>query len=89
MFIRATIMLQRIEDAIIVPAMALTHRDDREGVFMVDADGKTARWQVVEPGIRQGDRLQVSGAALSGQVVVLGQQLLDDGSEMRIVEAGQ
>lgn len=89
MFIRATIMLQRIEDAIIVPAMALTQRDDREGVFMVDADGKTARWQVVEPGIRQGDRLQVSGAALSGQVVVLGQQLLDDGSEMRIVEAGQ
>jgi hypothetical protein len=69
--------------------MALTQRNDREGVFMVDADGKTARWQVVEPGIRQGDRLQVTGASLSGQVVVLGQQLLDDGTELRIVESGQ
>lgn len=89
MFIRATIMLQRIEEAIIVPAMALTQRNDRAGVFLVDADGKTARWQTVEPGIRQGNRLQVSGAALSGQVVVLGQQLLDDGSELRIVETAQ
>ena len=89
MFVRATVMLQRIEDAIIVPEIALTRRDDREGVFIVDADGKTARWQVVEPGIRQAGRLQVTGAALSGQVVVLGQQLLDDGSELRIVEGGQ
>jgi RND family efflux transporter MFP subunit len=86
MFIRATVMLQRVEDAIIVPELALTQRDGREGVFMVDTDGKTARWQVIEPGIRQDGKLQVTGAALSGQVVVLGQQLLDDGSELRVVE---
>ena len=86
MFIRATVMLQRVEDAIIVPELALTQRDGREGVFMVDADGRTARWQVIEPGIRQGEKLQVTGATLSGQVVVLGQQLLDDGSELRVVE---
>jgi len=86
MFIRATVMLQRVEDAIIVPELALTQRDGREGVFMVDADGRTARWQVIEPGIRQDGKLQVTGAALSGQVVVLGQQMLDDGSELRVVE---
>jgi RND family efflux transporter MFP subunit len=86
MFIRATVMLQRVEDAVIVPELALTQRDGREGVFMVDADGKTARWEVIEPGIRQDGKLQVTGAALSGQVVVLGQQLLDDGSELRVVE---
>jgi len=86
MFVRATVKLQRVEDAVIVPELALTQRDGREGVFMVDADGKTARWQVIEPGIRQGGKLQVTGAALSGQVVVLGQQLLDDGSELRVVE---
>jgi RND family efflux transporter MFP subunit len=89
MFVRATVMLQRVEDAVIVPELALTRRDDRDGVFMVDADGKTARWQVVEPGIRQDGKLQVKGAALSGQVVVLGQQLLDDGSELSIVEVRQ
>jgi RND family efflux transporter MFP subunit len=87
MFVRATVTLQRVEDAVIVPELALTQRGDREGVFMVDADGRTARWQVVEPGIRQGGRVQLVGAGLSGQVVVLGQQLLDDGSELRIVEA--
>jgi len=86
MFIRATVRLRRIEDAVIVPELALTRRDDRDGVFLVDADGRTARWQVVEPGIRQGGRVQVTGAELSGQVVVLGQQLLDDGSELQIVE---
>jgi len=89
MFIRATVMLQRVENAVIVPELALTQRDDRQGVFMVGEDGKTARWQVIEPGIRQGGRVQVIGAQLSGQVVVLGQQLLDDGSELRIVEAAR
>ena len=86
MFIRATVMLQRVEDAVIVPELALTQRDDRLGVFLVDSDGKTARWRVIEPGIREAGRVQVVGGGLSGRVVVLGQQLLDDGSELRIVE---
>ena len=47
-------------------------------------DGR--RWHVVEPGIRQGGKVQVTGAGLSGQVVVLGQQLLDDGAELQVVE---
>jgi RND family efflux transporter MFP subunit len=89
MFVRATVMLQRVEDTVIVPELALTRRDDRDGVFLVDTDGKTARWQAVEAGIRQDGRVQLKGAALSGQVVVLGQQLLDDGSELRIVEVRQ
>jgi len=86
MFIRATIILQRVDNAVIVPELALTRRDDRDGVFLVDADGHTARWHVVEPGIRQDGRVQVEGEGLSGQVVVLGQQLLDDGAELQIVE---
>jgi RND family efflux transporter MFP subunit len=86
MFVRASIILRRVDDAVIVPELALTRRDDRQGVFMVDSDGRTARWRVVEPGIRQGGRVQVSGEGLTGQVVVLGQQLLDDGAELRVVE---
>jgi multidrug efflux pump subunit AcrA (membrane-fusion protein) len=79
-------MLQRVVDAVIVPELALTRRDDRLGVFLVDPDGKTARWRVIEPGIRQNGRVQVVGGGLSGRVVVLGQQLLDDGSELRVLE---
>jgi hypothetical protein len=46
-------------------------------------------WRPVQVGIRQGDRLQISGEGLQGRVVTLGQQLLDDGSAIRIVDAEQ
>lgn len=86
MFARATVMLRRVEQADIVPQQALTTRDGNDGVFMVSADGSTAVWRRVEAGILQGDRQQVSGEDLSGRVVVLGQQLLDDGSRVRIAD---
>jgi RND family efflux transporter MFP subunit len=89
MFARATVMLQRVEDAVIVPEHALTERNDQQGVFLVDSDGATAKWQTVRTGIRQGDKVQVLDGNLSGRVVVLGQQLLDDGSALRIVEEAQ
>jgi RND family efflux transporter MFP subunit len=89
MFIRASVMLQRVDNAIIIPEQALTRRNDQQGVFVVNPDDETARWQVVETGIRQGERIQVTSPRLSGQVVVLGQQLLDDGSALRIVEVAK
>ena len=85
MFVRATISLQRIENAIVVPEPALTRRDDSDGVFLVAEDGRTARWQTVRTGIRHAGRVQIVDPELAGRVVVLGQQLLDDGSELRIV----
>jgi len=84
MFIRTTVMLDRAEDAIIIPENALTRRDDRLGVFLVAEDGRSVRWHELTVGIRDGERVQVIGEALSGQVVTLGQQLLDDGSPIYI-----
>ncbi len=84
MFVRATITLDRIADAVIVPREAITRRDDRTGVFVVADDGKTVSWREVRTGIREGDRLQVEGSDLAGRVVTLGQQLLDDGSTITI-----
>ncbi len=84
MFARATVILERVEQAVIVPEQALTTRDSRNGVFLVSADGATAQWRVVQPGIQQGARVQVTGEEIAGQVVVLGQQLLEDGSPIRI-----
>jgi RND family efflux transporter MFP subunit len=86
MFIRATIELEREPDATIVPEKALTERDDRTGVFVVRDDGRRVRWQEIEVGIRQHDRVQVKGSDLSGRVVTLGQQLIDDGSDITIHE---
>ncbi|XAM00178.1 efflux RND transporter periplasmic adaptor subunit [Phycisphaeraceae bacterium D3-23] len=80
MFIRATAVLGRAEDALIVPEIAVVMRDDRPVVFVVDAAGGSVRLVPVELGIANGGRVQVSGKGLGGRVVTLGQQLLDEGT---------
>jgi len=84
MFIRATVVLARVPEATIVPEQALTIRDDRSGVFIVSEDGRSVAWREVKVGIREGDRVQVEGQGLSGRVVTLGQQLVNDGSLITI-----
>jgi hypothetical protein len=55
------------------------------GVFIVNDEKSVATWQDVEVGIREGDRVQItSSQPLSGRVVTLGQQLIDDGSAITI-----
>ena len=84
MFIITDVVLARVPEATIVPEQALTKRNDRSGVFIVSEDGKSVVWREVQVGIRQGERVQVEDEGLSGQVVTLGQQLLDDGSSITI-----
>jgi len=91
MFVRATIELDRATDALIVPEPALTARSDRRGIFVVNPAGTTVSWREVTPGIRSNGRVQLLGpgaAELSGRVVTLGQQLIDDGSAI-IIPADQ
>lgn len=80
MFVRATVVLDRVDDATIVPEQALVRRDGQDGVFVIAADGKTVSWREVVVGFRRDGRAQVSGDGLTTQVVTLGQQLLDDNS---------
>ena len=85
MFIRAAVVLEKVPDAVIVPEKALTRRNDHSGVFVVaDDSSRKAVWREVEEGIREGGMVQVKGDGLSGQVVTLGQQLLDNGSVVSI-----
>ena len=84
MFIRATVVLDRATEATIVPEKALTTRDDRIGVFVVNEDGRSVVWREVRVGIREGNRVQVEGEGLTGRVVTLGQQLVHDGAAITI-----
>ena len=84
MFIRATVVLDRVRQATIVPEQALTTRDDRIGVFVVSEDSRSVAWRQVTVGIREDNRVQVIGEGLSGRVVTLGQQLVNDGSAITI-----
>ena len=85
MFIRATIVFKKMEDALIVPEQALTKRDNKDGIFVVSDDHKTVRWCPVRVGIRENEKVQIEREGLTkGLVVILGQQLLDDGSSIFI-----
>ncbi len=84
MFIRATVVLNRVPEATIVPEQALTTRGEKTGVFIVSDDGRAVSWREVRVGIREGDRVQVDGQGLLGRVVTLGQQLVSDGSAITI-----
>ncbi len=84
MFARATVTMERVAETIIVPQQALATREGRPGLFVVMEDGKSVAWREVEVGIRDGERVEVAGEGLRGQVVVLGQQLLGDGSPIVI-----
>ena len=84
MFIRVIVVLDRVAETTIVPEHALTKRGDQAGVFVVQEDGRSVAWRTVTVGIREGNRVQVEGEGLSGRVVILGHQLVDDGSPITI-----
>lgn len=87
MFVRATVVLDRVEDATIVPRTAITRRQDRDGVFVLSEDGGSVRWQPVELGVESARQVEVkNGSDLGKWVVTLGQSLLDDGSRVRLPE---
>jgi RND family efflux transporter MFP subunit len=88
MFIRADVVVRRVEDAVIVPAESIVTRADMRGVFLVAPDGEYAQWRAVTVGIREGDRVQVTGDGIQGWVIKLGQQLIQDGSAINVVDAG-
>ncbi len=86
MFVRATVTLQRVAEAVIVPEQALVTREGKNGVFMLAENGRSVSWREVQVGIRQDGRVQLTGDELQGRVVVLGQQLLDDGAAVLLPE---
>lgn len=87
MFARISVLLDAADDAVIVPATSLAQRGGRTGVFVLDGQGEqtVARYVPVEVGLRDGDRVQVIGEGVTGRVVTLGQQLLEDGAAVRVV----
>jgi RND family efflux transporter MFP subunit len=87
MFIRATITLDHVEEAVAVPEAALTKRGEVEGVFLVEASGEKVTWLPVETGMRTRGWVQLLSPSISGRVVTLGQHLIDDGAVIRIVSS--
>ena len=88
MFIRARIEFARHEDATVVPFKALAKRNGTQGVFLADVKARKAHFVPVTVGIIDGERAEVLEPALSGQVVTLGQHLLEEGSPITLPSDG-
>lgn len=86
LFVRVEVVLERAESVAIVPEQALAKREGQDGVFVVDAEGSQVNWRPVTLGIRHAQQVGIAGEGLRGRVVVLGQQLLDDGSAVAIAD---
>jgi len=80
LFVRVEVVLRAVADAVIVPEQALVRREDGTGVFTLGAERASVAWRAIEIGIHERGRVQVTGGDPGAEVVVLGQQLLDDGS---------
>ncbi len=86
MFIRASVALAHKNEATLVPEQAVTTRDGETGLFLIDASGSAVSWRTIETGLHAEGRVEVMDSQLSGDVVVLGHQLLVDGAAVLVVE---
>jgi len=64
MFIRTTVVLDRIADVTIVPGQALTKRDDKDGIFVVNDDGQSVAWREVNV-VTLGQQLVEDGSKIT------------------------
>ena len=86
MFVRVRITLDRLESATRVPEIALARRKDQNRLLISDPETHTVSWKPVEVLFLDDGRCAIQPESLSGQVVILGQHLLEDGSEISIVD---
>ncbi len=85
MFLRANIVKERVDNAIMVPLYAIISRSDKQFVYVVDGD--KVRRQPVELGIIEGWQIQVTNGLVSGdEIVIEGHRDVDDGQQINIVK---
>ncbi|MFQ3621302.1 MAG: efflux RND transporter periplasmic adaptor subunit [Spirochaetales bacterium] len=85
MFIQAEVEYERKSQALLLPEVSLVTRNEQTGVFLVKPQEGKVQFVPVQVGIREGGRVEILSPALSGQVVIAGQHLLQDGSAVIVV----
>lgn len=86
-FVGIEVDLEEVEGAIVVPEDAVTRKDGRRGVYLIedpDSERVTVSWVPITEGVRSEGLVQVLEPEISGQVVTLGQHRLSDGAAVRI-----
>jgi RND family efflux transporter MFP subunit len=87
MYARVDLLVAERPDALVVPRNAVVSVDNRRGVFVVNDDGSTVRFQEVTTGIENQERAEIlTGLDEGMQVVTTGAAGLRD--DARIIVAG-
>jgi len=82
MFARVQVRIAEKEQAQVVPSAALVRRNGQQGVFVLEQDKPEVRYMPVTVGIFNNEWAEITSPAIQGQVVTLGQHLLEDGSQV-------
>ena len=89
MFARVTLITKQKDNVVIIPRdVILGGKIDKPYVYVIDEenDGKIAHKRIVEIGIKQGDRYEITEGLKTGQTLVVnGMNFLMDGTGVRIV----
>jgi membrane fusion protein (multidrug efflux system) len=93
-FVRADIVTETHEDALVVPRSALVAEGRQWHVFRLPPDADNVELLLVTPGFEEADRVEVVPAgdrtlAAGDRVVVAGASALSEGARVRVVEAEQ
>ena len=87
MFVRVAIELAASDNALVIPLGSVVKRDNRQGVFLADKEQRIARFVPVKLGIAGDEMVQVLEPDLEGDIITLGQHLLEDGGAIQFNDA--
>lgn len=83
-FVRAEIEMEKHKNTNVVPISALTKREGKQGVFLVDIEKKQVRFVPCETGIINETQAEIISPQIQGYVVTIGQHMLVDGTRITI-----
>ena len=84
MFAKVYVVLEHKDDALLIPSKAIVRRDNVDGIFsVIPGEPPTAKFIPIEMGIQSEMATEITDpTSLSGDVVTLGQHLLEDGGAL-------
>jgi len=91
MFGRVTLVTKRKDNAVVIGRdMVLGGKIDKPYVYVVENNSQTARKRIVEIGIIQGERCEITKGLKAGETLVVnGMSFLEDGAEVEVVKLGE
>lgn len=84
MFVQVEIVYEAHENIIIAPLNAVSRRNNQEGFFIADRKEEKAKFMPIVFGFSSANEIEIISPLIEGEVVTLGQHLLEDGMKIII-----